>query len=318
MTTPDYLELAQQDLMEPGTELRHSLTCDPAFIPPKFFYDQLGSALFTAICELPEYYPTRTESAIFQRWGTEIARAIGLGSTLIDLGAGDCQKAARLFEGLRPSQYVAVDISVEFVRNALECLQRQFPELPMLGLGTDFSQGLQLPAQVRSERRVFFYPGSSIGNFAPEEARNFLRSLHGQLGADGALLLGADLAKPAEIVEPAYADALGVTAAFNLNVLLHVNRLLGSDFRVADFEHQAFFNQAAGRIEMHLRARRDLRVSWSDGHLDLVAGQTIHTENSYKHGPGELESMLGDSGFRMTDQWSDERGWFAVVLARPV
>ena len=315
--TPGFIERAATRGIEPRRELEQSLGARAPFIPPKFFYDRLGSALFSAICELPEYYPTRTEAAIFEAHAREIAAAVGQGATLIDLGAGDCAKAARLFDDFAPEQYVAVDISVEFVRHALDCLQRQFPALPMLGVGADFAQQLLLPDAVRGTRRVFFYPGSSIGNFTPAQARQFLRGMRAQVDPAGGLLLGVDLAKPKEIVEPAYDDALGVTAAFNLNALAHVNRLIGADFSVADWRHVALLNEAESRIEMHLEARRDLRVTWQGGERRFRAGDRIHTENSYKYLRADLETMLREAGFLPGHCWTDERGWFALFFARP-
>jgi len=187
----------------------------------------------------------------------------------------------------------------------------------MIGLGADFSSGLELPEQVRRQRRVLFYPGSSIGNFTPEQAVAFLAGLRTQLGEDGSLLIGVDLAKPREIVEPAYSDALGVTAAFNLNVLPQVNRLIGSDFRVEAWKHVALLNATESRIEMHLQARRDLVVRWPGGSLARAAGQRIHTENSYKYRQGDFERLLSRAGYATDRCWSDARGWFAVIHARP-
>ena len=314
---PCFVDQAKARTIDPRREIAQSLSAPRPFVAPKFFYDRLGSALFSAICELPEYYPTRTEAAIFDAHAAEIAAAVGPHSTLIDLGAGDCAKAARLFPSVAPAQYVAVDISVEFVRHALDCLQRQFPALPMLGIGTDFSANLRLPPEVRPERRVFFYPGSSIGNFTPAQAGEFLGGLRAQVDGVGGLLLGVDLAKPREIVEPAYDDALGVTAAFNLNLLSHVNRMLGSDFDLADWRHVAFLNEEDSRIEMHLEARRDLRVAWPGGERGFRAGERIHTENSYKYRRADVEAMLEAAGFLPARCWTDEHGWFAVFFARP-
>ncbi len=316
--TPRFIDLGREHSADVRAELFSSLTATRPFIAPKFLYDRLGSALFTAICELPEYYPTRTEAAIFDAHLDEIADSLGAGTALIDLGAGDCAKAARLFERFSPAQYVAVDISVEFVRHALDCLQRQFPALPMLGLGADFSRGLRLPAQVRAERRVFFYPGSSIGNFTPGEARAFLSGLRSQVDPDGGLLLGVDLAKSAQVLVPAYDDALGVTAAFNLNLLNHVNRLIGTDFRVADWKHVALYDETQQRIEMHVEARRELSVRWTGGELRFRAGDRIHTENSYKYRDADVEAMLADAGFAARRCWQDDQGWFAVFHATPV
>jgi L-histidine N-alpha-methyltransferase len=314
---PQFIDQAAAGALDARSELLRALDQPLASIAPKYFYDRLGSALFTAICELPEYYPTRAEASIFDAQMDEIAGVVGARATLIDLGAGDCAKAARLFERFQPSTYVAVDISVEFVRDALACLQRQFPDLRMLGVGCDFTAGLSLPDAVPAARRVFFYPGSSIGNFTPAEAVAFLRRLRAQTDPEGGLLLGVDLAKAREVVEPAYDDALGVTAAFNRNVLTHVNRIAGTDFDLAHWRHVAFLNEAESRIEMHLQAERAVRVSWPGGGRSFAAGERIHTENSYKYQPAQVESMLRDAGFRPERNWTDAAGWFAVYFARP-
>jgi dimethylhistidine N-methyltransferase len=212
----------------PRDELASGLLQPQPMIAPKFLYDALGSKLFEAITELDEYYPTRTEASILARHRDAIAQACGSGHTLVDLGAGNCAKAAGLFDALRPSRYVAVDISVDFLRSALQALQARYPQLPMTGVGIDFSTALALPPQAGSGTRLMFYPGSSIGNFAPEAAESFLRRVRAA-APGGALLTGVYLIKPAAALQRAYDDALGVTAAFNLNLLRHVNRLLGSD-----------------------------------------------------------------------------------------
>ena len=314
---PQFIGQASAGALDARGELLRGLDQPLARIAPKYFYDRLGSALFTAICELPEYYPKRAEASIFDAHMDEIARVVGARATLIDLGAGDCAKAARLFAPFEPSTYVAVDISVEFVRDALAYLQRQFPDLSMLGVGCDFAAGLSLPDAVPATRRVFFYPGSSIGNFTPAEAIAFLRRLREQADPEGGLLLGVDLAKAREVVEPAYDDALGVTAAFNRNVLTHVNRIAGTDFDLAHWRHVAFLNEAESRIEMHLQAEHAVRVNWPGGGRSFAAGERIHTENSYKYQPAQVESMLREAGFRPERNWTDAAGWFGVYFARP-
>lgn len=300
-------------------ELDASLRARQAWISPKFLYDPLGSKLFEAICELPEYYPTRTEASIFDLYGGEIARTVGAGCTLVDLGAGNCAKAARLFPLLRPRQYVPVDISAEFLVDAVERLQGRFREIEMRAVGMDFSGGdWDLPEYVRAERRLFFYPGSSIGNFTPEEAREFLQRVHARCGHDGGLLIGIDLAKDHAVLDAAYDDALGVTAAFNLNVLRHVNRLLDADFDLRHWRHRGFYNPQAGRVEMHLQARRPQLVSWRGGSRRFGEGEWIHTENSYKYRPSDAIRLLEQSGFAATRVWTDPREWFAVIYARAV
>ncbi|HJV95423.1 MAG TPA: L-histidine N(alpha)-methyltransferase [Albitalea sp.] len=313
--TPSFIELHRPDAQALRDELAAGLLAAPAQIAPKFFYDALGSRLFGAITELPEYYPTRTEAAIFAQHAAEMAQAICPGATLIDLGAGDCEKAAGLFSALRPARYVAVDISVDFLRGALASLQQRFPALPMLGVGLDFSHSLALPEPALAGRPLFFYPGSSIGNFTPDAALRFLRHIREKCDGGG-LLIGVDLVKPANVLEPAYDDALGVTAAFNLNALLHVNRLIGGDFALRQWKHVALFNAADSRIEMHLEAREPLCVRWSGGQREFAAGERIHTEDSYKYTPQAFTALLRDAGFTQVQAWLDERRWFAQFWAR--
>ncbi len=296
-------------------ELIDGLSATQATTSPKFLYDALGSRLFEAITELPEYYPTRTEAAILSANATAMSQAIGTVGTLIDLGAGNCAKALRLIPSLQPSLYVAVDISVGFLEKSLEDVQRQHPWLDVAGIGLDFSRTLALPPDMVRGRPVFFYPGSSIGNFAPAQAETFLASVQRQANGGG-LLIGVDLIKGVEWLEPAYDDALGVTAAFNLNLLRHLNHLIGSDFDPRDWRHVAFFNPEASRIEMHLEARRALQARWPEGERRFEAGERLHTENSYKYSVERFAALLQSAGFARTRCWVDAQGWFAVFWAQ--
>ncbi|MHB1677305.1 MAG: L-histidine N(alpha)-methyltransferase [Sulfuriferula sp.] len=299
-------------------ELSAGLLAPQAFTSPKYLYDALGSKLFEAICELPEYYPTRTEAGIFSTYLTEIAQAAGLGVTLIDLGAGNCAKAAQLFSTLQPAQYVPVDVSVDFLRDAVGQLRQRFPQLDMIGLGMDFTSALDLPDAVQQNKRLFFYPGASIGNFTPNESVGFLRRLRAACGSDGGVLIGVDLIKDKATLDAAYDDALGVTAAFNLNLLQHLNQLLGADFNVRDWRHLGFFNTEKNRIEMYLEARSDLNVTWPGALRRFVQGERIHTENSYKYLPETFLSLLAQAGFGEARLWTDAHEWFAVIHARAV
>lgn len=314
--TPGFVQVGAPVGRDPVLALIAGLRSDPPQIEPRWFYDALGSRLFEAICELPEYGLTRAEAALFARESAALAAAIGPACTLIDLGAGNCEKAAALFDLLRPAQYVALDVSAAFLRERLHCIQERFPQLPMLGVAQDLAEQLVLPAEVSPSRRLFFYPGSSIGNFAPAAAQAFLARIRAQCGDDGALLIGVDLVKDPAQLHAAYNDALGVTAAFNRNVLLHVNRVAGADFRVEDFAHVAFFNAAESRIEMHLEALRDVEVRLPDGPLRLAAGQRVHTENSYKVTPESFDALLRAAGFAQVRTWADIDGGFALCLAR--
>ncbi|MEO7851654.1 MAG: L-histidine N(alpha)-methyltransferase [Rubrivivax sp.] len=313
---PEFVQLYHEDREALRAELAAGLLCPQPAIAPKFLYDTLGSRLFEAITELDEYYPTRTEAAIMASHREQIARAAGSGHTLVDLGAGNCAKAAALFDALRPQRYVAVDISVEFLRAALGELQHRHPALPMVGVGQDFSQRLHLPAAAGNGSRLMFYPGSSIGNFTPEQAATFLRQLRIESMAGGALLLGVDLVKPVAVLEAAYDDALGVTGAFNLNLLRNVNRVLGSDFDVAQWRHVALFNGAESRIEMHVEARCDVCVRWPGGQREWRPGQRLHTENSCKYTVEGFDALLRSAGFGDVRCWTDDKAWFAVFLAR--
>ncbi|WP_241081774.1 L-histidine N(alpha)-methyltransferase [Achromobacter xylosoxidans] len=312
---PRFLAPQPQPAGAEQRELHAGLRDRPAHIDPKFLYDALGSSLFTAITQLPEYYPTRCEAEIFERHGADIARHIGPVQAMIDLGAGDCAKAERLFASLRPRHYVPIDISADYLQSAVRRLRLSYPELRITPIGLDFSQALALPADIATEQRLFFYPGSSIGNLDPEAALAMLRRIHGQC-AGGGLLVGVDRVKPRQVLEPAYDDALHLTAAFNLNLLRHVNSVLGADFNVDDWRHVALFNSDRSRIEMHLEARRATSVSWPGGERHFVAGERIHTENSYKFSPPAFTRLLQDAGYHGIEHWSDARGWFSVFSAR--
>jgi len=314
LPSPRFIQRYVADAAGERASAQRALLAPAASIAPKFFYDRLGSHLFEAITELPEYYPTRTEASIFAEHGAAMARLIGSGGTLVDLGAGNCAKAARLFPLLEPKRYVAVDISVEFLRDALRQVQREQPAIEMTGLGLDFSTGLALPPGLIAGTPVFFYPGSSIGNFAPDDALALLRRVHAQ-ARGGGLLIGVDLVKAATVLEPAYDDALGVTAAFNLNVLRHLNRVAGTDFDAARWRHVAFYDAAAARIEMHLEARCAQTVRWPGGERRFAAGERIHTENSHKFRIDTFEALLREAGYAEVSHWTDAAGWFAVFWA---
>ncbi len=311
---PGFLQLHVENRDAVREELIRGLRRSPAEVSPKFLYDPLGSRLFDAITELAEYYPTRTEAAIMSRHAAPIADAMGTGGVLVDLGAGNCAKAGRLFATLRPSRYVAVDISVEFLRQSLACLQREHPTVPMLGIGMDFSSTLELPAEAGDGPRQLFYPGSSIGNFTPDAALRFLRQAYAA-SQGGQLLIGVDLVKDKAVLEAAYDDALGVTGAFNLNLLNHLNALLEADFEVRQWAHLARFDEARSRIEMHLRAREPLTVRWPGGERRFDAGECLHTENSYKYRADDFEALLRDAGFGRIRRWADPQDWFAVFAA---
>jgi probable methyltransferase len=324
----DYHAVAEQRRAEPrfvqrdvrarepvADELARTLAATPSHIDPKLLYDDLGSRLFTAITLLPEYYPTRCEAEIFARHGADIAQAAGEINTIVDLGAGDCSKGEALLQYFDVAQYVPVDISARHMGEAAARIAHARPALDVLALGLDLSGPLDLPVEVIDERRLFVYAGSSIGNLAPAQARELLGELCDACRGGG-LLVGVDRVKPREVLEPAYDDALGVTAAFNLNVLRHANHILGADFDVRDWRHVARYEPAGSRMEMHLQARRALTVTWPTGFRRYDAGESIHTENSYKYQPEDFSAMLREAGFDSVAHWTDRRGWFSVFLAR--
>jgi dimethylhistidine N-methyltransferase len=311
-----FIQIYRQDEQAIREELIAGLLASEPYTSPKYLYDALGSKLFSAICELPEYYPTRTEAAVVQEHLHDIAESAGRGSTLIDLGAGDCAKAARLFPWLQPAHYVPVDISVDFLREAVEGLRLRYPQTRMTGVGMDFSSSLDLPEVVARRRRLFFYPGSSIGNFTPEQAAQMLSRIREACDTDGGLLIGVDLVKETEVLHDAYDDAIGLTAAFNLNLLQHLNRLIGANFDPRDWRHRCRYNADESRIEMHLETRRPLSVRWDGGERGFAKGDSIHTESSYKYTPEKFLQLLDWAGFGRVRTWTDQRNWFMVCHAR--
>jgi L-histidine N-alpha-methyltransferase len=329
LRSPRFIQCPVADSAADREAVRAALLAPAASAAPKYFYDSLGSHLFEAITELPEYYPTRTEAAIFAAHGAAMARAIareidaGSGGeplTLLDLGAGNCVKASKLFPLLEPKRYVALDISVDFLRDALKRIQREQPALSVVGVGLDFSASLDLPPDLIDGRPVFFYPGSSIGNFTPDEALAFLRRVRERAAGRprGGLLIGVDLVKDPSVLQRAYDDELGVTGAFNLNLLRRLNALIGSDFEPRQWRHVGLYNAERSRIEMHLEAREPLTVHWDGAQRRFAAGERIHTENSYKYTLDGFTELLRAAGFGAPTHWTDEQRWFGVFWAPAV
>jgi dimethylhistidine N-methyltransferase len=305
------LRLVDQRQSDPERDraaLLAGLMATPATLAPRYFYDELGCALYGAICALPEYYPTRTEVALFERYRGPIVQAIGRATHWVDLGSGDSVKAEGWFPFAQPASYTGVDVALPALSSALTRIGQHYPQLPLTGLATDFFETLDLEAVLPEGPVTFFYPGSSIGNFTPPAARAFLKQVaaHCRRHAGSSLLIGVDGIKSKQRLDLAYDDPLGVTAAFNLNALRHVNRAVGADFDVRDFAHRGFFDSELGRIEMHLVARRDVRVSLDEGRFERVfaEGESIHTENSYKYSREAFAKVLMDSGFVHLQSWS--------------
>ena len=285
-------------------------------LPPKYFYDAAGSPLFERICRLREYYPTRTELAITKKHLRDIARFAGKRTALLEYGSGESLKTRLLIAALAPSVYMPVDISPAALRAAVKRLLRRFPRLGIVAITADFSDPLTIPAYRGAARRVVYFPGSTIGNLTPEEAHAFLKMTRGQVGPRGAMIVGVDLKKDANVLHAAYNDAKGVTAAFNLNLLARINRELGGDFDLRRFAHYAFYNPLAGRIEMHLVATAAHAVNIGDYRFFFERGESIHTENSYKYSVPEFERLAANAGFAPAKLWTDARGWFGVFGLR--
>lgn len=283
-------------------------------LSPKFFYDEKGSQLFEAITELEEYYPTRTELALFDAHLPEIADLIGKDSCVIEYGSGSSLKIRKLLEALLPSAYVPVDISRDYLLSTATALSDDFCDLSVFPVCADFTQDMALPTQVEALRRVGFFPGSSIGNFEPAQAREFIQQVGDTLGAGGYFLVGVDCKKDPRVLERAYADSAGVTAAFNLNALVHLNRELGANFQLENFQHMARYNQARGCIEMFLRSLCDQQVVIGEAVFDFAAGELLHTENSYKYTPAEFLALAQSAGFRCLNHWLDKDDYFGLYL----
>lgn len=301
--------------------MRQALAEHPHRISPKFFYDAAGSALFDRICELPEYYPTRTELALLDRHAEEMATLIGPQADLIEFGAGSATKVRLLLAAMqRPRRFVPIDISAEHLQGAAAALRRDHPGLDVHPLAADFTKPISLPPLPDGSRpqRVGFFPGSSIGNFTPDEAVTFLRQAC-ELLRGGGLLIGTDLVKDPALLHAAYNDAAGVTAAFNLNLLARANRELGTDFDTGQFAHYAFYEPRLQRIEMHLVSRRTQTVQLGSERFQVMEGQTLHTENSHKFTVEGFRRLARQAGFTPGTVWTDPKQHFAVHwLAAPL
>jgi dimethylhistidine N-methyltransferase len=299
-----------------AAEVLAGLRRTPRGIAPKFFYDARGSQLFDAITALPEYYLTRAEIEVLRANAAEIAQRVGSGSLLVEPGGGSCAKVRILLEGLRPCAYVPMDISRDHLRAAAEQVAAEFPWLEVHASCTDFTQSMVLPASAPEGPRVAFFPGSSIGNFDPAGAVGFIAAVAELVGPGGFLLIGVDRKKDKAILNAAYDDAAGVTAAFNLNLLVRINRELGADFDLGAWRHKAFYDAALGRIEMHLVSMRAQTLHLAGERFDFAAGETLHTENSYKYGIAEFQALAARAGFHAEAVWTDAADLFAVHLLR--
>lgn len=293
-------------------ELLEGLTATPKWVSPKFFYDRRGSELFDQICQQPEYYPTRTEEGILKDRAGDIARAVGPDATLIELGSGVSRKIRLLLEALHPASYVGIDISRDFLLDSTRQLADDYPWLEVHAACADFSRPVTLPQSVVGPHPVVFFPGSSIGNFSPDEARDFLLGLGTLLPEGSGLLVGVDLIKSRPILDAAYNDAAGFTAAFNLNLLTRLRDEFGADVDPARFSHQAFYNEAQSRIEMHLVSRCDQTMTLAGHSVTFAAGETMHTENSYKYSVEGFQQLAQEAGFVSRALWTDPDKLFSL------
>lgn len=308
---------ADEMFVEELAEILAGLTAPQKRISPKYFYDQRGSELFDQICNLPEYYPTRTELHIMERHLPEIAERVGPGAAVIEFGAGSNAKARQLLEQLTdPVAYVPVEISGEYLSEQAVELAREFPGLSVIPVVADFTKPFDLPDHPATpNRNLVFFPGSTIGNFTRREARALLEVMREEAKSGGALLLGVDLVKDASMICAAYNDSRGVTAQFNLNVLHHLNAGVGSDFRPEHFEHEAVYDLPRNRIEMRLVSSRDQIVTIADVEIPFAAGEYIITEYSHKYSIDEFANVVRQAGFEPEAVWTDDDALFSVHYA---
>ena len=303
------------------TEVIAGLSQPQKVLPAKYFYDEQGSKLFEAITQLPEYYPTRVEINLLREHRETIAKLVKDDVWLLEYGSGASLKIRLLLQAIKPNCYVPMDISKDFLLASAESLMEDYPWLNVYAACVDYSQPVRLPADmITSAQKLGFFPGSSIGNFAPHEAQIFLQGVRKTLGKDGAMLIGVDLQKDKQILEAAYNDCQGVTAAFNFNILHHINRILGTQFNVDYFEHKAIYSEEKNRIEMHLVSTMDQIVNISDAQISagdsknivFKKGETIHTENSYKYSKQGFTDLVEGAGFEVRECWSDDKNYFAM------
>jgi dimethylhistidine N-methyltransferase len=289
------------------------LSANPKNIPPKYFYDSEGSRLFEDITRTAEYYPTRSEHEILRMQAGAIVQHFPTGAALVEFGSGACIKVRFLLDAARKLKaYVPVDIAGEFLNAEAAALRKHYPNLAILPVVADFMKPFALPDAVADLPKIGFFPGSTIGNFEPHEAAAFLRHAGTILGSGAVMIVGVDLIKDEAVLNAAYNDAAGVTARFNLNVLRRINRELGGNFKLDAFEHHAFFNRNRNRIEMHLASRARQKVTVAGSTFEFRAGETIHTENSYKYSPESFAALARGAGWTLLDRWTDAKGNFAV------
>lgn len=287
----------------------------PRAIPARWFYDRTGSELFERITQLPEYYPTRTETALLAKHCAEVGRIAGPGRAVVEFGSGSSLKTPHLLEAVAPAAYVPIDISGDYLRESAAALASDFPKLSILPVEADFMHPIAAPPEIATMPKLGFFPGSTIGNMVPRTAVNLLRAMVETLGIGAMLLIGIDRIKDPEMLIRAYDDAEGVTAAFNLNLLHRINRELDADIPIEAFRHRAIWNDDRARIEMHLEAIRDVAFTIAGERFGMRAAETIHTENSHKYGDRDARLLLRAGAWTSLREWTDPEGRFALILA---
>ena len=293
------------------------LSDHPKYLSPKYFYNKRGSELFEQICHLPEYYLTRTEISIMNNHRSSIAAAIGPDSCLIEYGSGNSRKVQILLESCSPISYVPIDISRDHLEASAARISQAYPKLAVYAVCADYSQPLSIPNTLKDLRRIAFFPGSSIGNFSPCEARSFLIQVRRVIGRSGGLVLGVDTKKSEALLNAAYNDRQGLTRQFNLNLLAHLNQRIQADFDLEAFEHRAQYKGEHGRVELHLVSTKSQTVHIGSHVFKFGKGEPIHTENSYKYSFAEFSSLAQEAGLKCVNQWTDSKKLFMVLLLRP-
>jgi len=294
------------------TAVINGLSQSPKQLHPKFFYDEKGSQIFDQICEQPEYYVPNVEREIFESYADEIIACLGEDCHIIEPGAGSSKKIRFLLDRMKPAMYVPMDISAEHLRTSAQKLSQDYPTLPIHAICVDHTKAYEFSPEIPTDKRVFFYPGSSLGNFNPEEAIHFLQDLHDKTGDGGSLLIGIDTKKSIDVLNCAYNDKAGATAAFNLNLLKRIQNELDADINVDGFYHHAFYNAEIGRIEMHLYShkKQHLRINGNSFHFEK--NESIHTENSYKYTIEEFQALAWEAGWKTKKVWQDKQHYFSV------
>ena len=314
-----HLHNYQPNIEDLKTVVTNGLNSSPKQLHPKFFYDETGSQLFDQICEQPEYYIPNVERSIFESYADEIIASINKDTTIIEPGAGSTKKIRFLLEHMQPNypaMYVPMDISVEHLHSSAQQLSDDYPNLAVHAVCVDHTKQLQLPKEVPTDNRLFFYPGSSLGNFKPLEAINFLQTLRKQVGDDGSLLIGIDTKKNVDILNRAYNDNAGITAKFNLNLLTRINNELNTNIVLDNFSHHAFYNEEQGRIEMHLISKKEQTLKMLGHTFHFDKGESIHTENSYKYSVDEFQDLVEKAGWKADKVWLDKKHYFSVYFFR--